>query len=56
MEAMKGMKRAVLEDRGYTDWQLDMYGDLICPHGHSVEDDGTCHEGCVSPLRQEGMI
>lgn len=29
---------------------------LTCPHGHQVEQDGTCPEGCTSPLRQAGLI
>lgn len=29
---------------------------LICPHGHTIEQDGRCHEGCVSPLRAAGLI
>jgi len=23
---------------------------LECPHGHVIEQDGTCPEGCHSPL------
>lgn len=37
----------------------DIFGmecSLWCPHGHQIELDGTCHEGCVSPLRAMGMI
>jgi hypothetical protein len=29
---------------------------LDCPHGHTIEQDGTCHEGCVSPLRAAGIV
>jgi hypothetical protein len=42
-------------------WEIDdpSYGSsclLICPHGNTIEQDGTCPEGCVSPLRAMGMI
>lgn len=29
---------------------------LVCPHGHVIELDGTCPDGCVSPLRRQGLI
>lgn len=29
---------------------------LSCPCGHSIEWDGQCPEGHVSPLRAAGMI
>lgn len=29
---------------------------LTCPHGDTIEQDGSCHEGCVSPLIELGMI
>lgn len=29
---------------------------LRCPHGHQVEQDGECPAGCVSPLREAGLI
>ena len=29
---------------------------VICPHGHTIEQDGRCPEGCVSILRQMGWI
>jgi hypothetical protein len=40
-------------------WQTDGYGldsCLICPHGHLIEMDGQCPEGCESPLRTMGLI
>jgi len=40
-------------------WETDGYGidsNLICPHGHIIELDGRCPEGCVSPLVKWGMI
>lgn len=40
-------------------WETDGYGidsNLICPHGHMIEQDGICPEGCVSPLREMGLI
>lgn len=29
---------------------------LTCPHGHRIEHDGECPDGCVSPLREMGLI
>jgi hypothetical protein len=29
---------------------------LLCPHGFTVEQDGRCPEGCVSPLVDLGII
>jgi hypothetical protein len=29
---------------------------LECPCGNVIEQDGTCPEGCVSPLRAAGLI
>lgn len=40
-------------------WETDGFGldsNLICPHGHMIEQDGECPEGCVSPLRLMGLI
>jgi hypothetical protein len=40
-------------------WETDGYGidsNLICPHGHMIEQDGKCPDGCVSPLRLMGLI
>jgi hypothetical protein len=42
-------------------WTIDaeVYGLdflLICPHGFTIEQDGQCHQGCVSPLRELGLI
>lgn len=49
----------LLIDNGYEDWSTDGFGldsCLICPHGYTIEQDGRCPEGCVSPLRQMGLI
>lgn len=40
-------------------WQTDGYGLdalLICPCGNTIEQDGRCPQGCVSPLREQGLI
>jgi hypothetical protein len=41
-------------------WELEegfgLDGNLICPHGHTIEQDGECPDGCVSPLRELGVI
>lgn len=42
------------------DWGLDdTYGldfTLICSHSHTIEPDGRCPSGCVSPIRGLGII
>jgi hypothetical protein len=53
-----GMKQRFLEQHA-PDWETDIGGTLICPHGNRCEDDqrnglGDC--GCVSPLVEHGMI
>lgn len=43
----------------FPDWETDGFGDsscLICPHGYTIEQDGECPEGCVSPLITMGLI
>lgn len=40
-------------------WETDGFGIdscLICPCGYTIEQDGKCPEGCVSPLRTMGLI
>lgn len=29
---------------------------LVCPCGDTIEQDGTCPQGCESPLRTMGLI
>ena len=42
------------------DWEYEhgygSDGNLICPHGHTIEQDGRCPEGCVSPLVRLDLI
>lgn len=41
------------------DWETDGFGidsNLICPHGDMIEQDGECSQGCISPLREMGLI
>lgn len=45
----------ILEHLGFEDWEGDM-DVLTCPHGWTVEHDGGCPDGCISPLRLMGMI
>lgn len=45
----------------YEGWEIydPQMGDsfvLECPHGHVIEQDGRCPEGCVSPLIRLGLI
>jgi hypothetical protein len=37
-------------------WELVDDAELVCPHGHPIELDGHCPEGCESPLREAGII
>jgi len=47
----------LLEQFGYDDWEVDDDGSIFtCPHGHRIEPDGRCPEGCESPLLSIGMI
>lgn len=41
---------------GYEEWTVINESVLRCPHGHRIEMDGDCPEGCKSPLKQEGLI
>lgn len=50
-----------LEENGYAavGWETDGMGMdsmLVCPHGTTIEQDGRCPQGCVSPLRTSGLI
>ena len=52
----------VLESIGALDagWEVEpgmgMDAMLICPCGDTIEQDGRCPQGCVSPLRSAGLI
>lgn len=41
-------------------WQLasrsDPFLGLECPHGHRIELDGSCPDGCESPLKGRGLV
>ena len=45
-----------LEDLLPVGWEVEDESVLICPHGHCIEYDGTCPDGCVSPLVEMGLI
>jgi len=46
-----------LNDNNFPGWEAGSYDDtFVCPHGTEIEADGECPDGCVSPLRQMGMI
>ena len=47
--------QAMLNDFGFHDWIADC-GLLTCPDGYTIELDGTCPDGCVSPLRRAGLV
>jgi len=44
------------EDWEIHDPQMGSSCVLECPHGHVIEQDGRCPEGCVSPLISAGLI
>ena len=49
---------AMLEDAGW-DTDAGTYGldfNLTCPCGYTIEQDGTCPDGCVSPLITWGLV
>jgi len=46
----------VLAGLGADDWLADGDDLLICPHGSTIELDGRCPDGCVSPLISAGLI
>lgn len=52
------MAEKVLKKQGYWDdgWRVDNEAVLTCPHGHQIEYDGDCFEGCESPFKQMGVI
>ena len=44
--------------KGWTH-NADTFGEdftLVCPCGIEIEQDGTCPNGHVSPLREQGLI
>lgn len=55
---MQGLKQKFMESNNLFEkgWDLTASGVLICPHGHLIEDDGSCPEGCKSPLLKMGLI
>lgn len=49
----------LLAEMGFDEWTTDGMGMdslLECPCGFTIEQDGRCPNGCVSPLRAMGMI
>ena len=36
--------------------EADPFAGLICPCGNAIELDGSCPEGCTSPLKGMGLI
>lgn len=48
--------REIVREIGGDDWQVLDSTRLMCPHGRVLEWDGECPDGCVSPLREAGMI
>lgn len=50
----------LLAENGFEEWSTDGFGPfdscLICPCGITIEQDGRCPNGHLSPLRQLGLI
>lgn len=40
----------------YPDFEVVDDAIIVCPHGHSIEYDGRCPDGCESPLLTLGLI
>lgn len=55
---MRELIRNVLKNQGYLakGWEVTQTGDLRCPCGHKIEQDGKCPEGHKSPLLKLGLI
>lgn len=45
----------ILADLGFPDWEGDM-DVLTCPCGWTIELDGRCPDGCVSPFIASGLL
>ena len=45
----------ILASFGFDEWEGDM-DVLVCPCGYTIELDGMCPQGHVSPLIEMGMI
>lgn len=57
MDAFVDMLEEMLPDGWYVyDPQMGSSCTLECPHGHVIEQDGRCPEGCSSPLLDLGFI
>lgn len=50
------MLQEILDDLGFSDWEAEGDEGLICPCGYTIEIDGKCPKGHVSPLLQFGVI
>ncbi len=46
----------MLREGGFTDWEVEDDCVIVCPHGSSIEWDGECHKGCVSPFVTMGLV
>lgn len=53
---MIALTKHVIKNNGYNEWTIDQFGQAVCPCGNSIEIDGKCPNGHISPVRQEGMI
>lgn len=44
--------RRILRDTGFEaqGWVVESESVLTCPHGHRIEWDGDCPDGCKSPF------
>lgn len=53
---MDEIAQQLLDENGYEDWTVEDDSILVCPHGNCIEWDGACPDGCLSPLRELGLI
>lgn len=52
----KWLNKVLPDDWRHNAHRYGMGFNLICPHGHLIEKDGECPEGCESPLIDMGLI
>lgn len=55
MDNMAAQAREILSN-SHPEWTVVNSSVLLCPHGHRIEWDGECPDGCTSPLRRMGLI
>jgi hypothetical protein len=57
VDAFTSTVRSILPE-GWSIHDENMAPDFLleCPHGATIEQDGRCPEGCVSPMIEAGLV